>query len=61
MKTLSLAALEYYLSTGLWVAIEQSDRLYKIEQVKLSDKQYEEVYNRMITFDDYGRSPDQKK
>ena len=61
MKTLALATLNYYHDYGLWVAVEQTYGLYSIEQVKLSNEQYEAAYDRMITFDDYGRAPDNKK
>jgi RHS repeat-associated protein len=61
MKTLALATLDYYHENGLWIVVEQSDGLYAITQEKLSDGQYKTVYDRMITFDDYGRSPNNKK
>jgi RHS repeat-associated protein len=61
MKTLAIDTLNYYYECGLWVAVQELNGLYSIKQEKLSEEQYVKAYLRLITLDDNGYGPENKK
>lgn len=60
-KELALETLEYYHDYGLWIADESQDGFYSIRQQKLTDSEYETAYKRIITVDENGYGPNDKK
>lgn len=60
MNVLALRVLEYFHTTGLWVAVRQENGTYNTVQRRMADDQYEEARERLLMLNANGFDPAQQ-
>lgn len=61
MKDLAIKTLDTFKETGLWTATKQADGSYKLEQTKLTEKQYNNALKTLEKTNNNGYTPQQQK